>query len=155
MKHRKLASKLALWRAPEAAGAIPSSPYLPNRFVWPRRMYAIAFDLDTAVLEAAYPNASWRNAYEDIRRVLAGHHFERQQGSVYFGDADKVDPVRCVIAVQDLARQFKWFASSVSDIRMLRIEENNDLQPAIEEMGLALRNAPPQTDTGTKNADRS
>ena len=101
-------------------------------------MYAIALDLDTNVLGAAYSGPSWRNAYEDIRRVLATHHFDRQQGSVYFGDADKVDPVRCVLAVQDLTRQFGWFAASVSDIRMLRIEENNDLQPAIDDMRTAL-----------------
>ncbi|BBK44851.1 endoribonuclease VapD [Allostella vacuolata] len=97
-------------------------------------MYAIAFDLDTDTLERTYHNASWRNAYEDIRRVLAEHAFDRQQGSVYFGDAEKVDPVRCVLAVQDLTRRYPWFAAAVNDIRMLRIEENNDLRPAIEDM---------------------
>ncbi len=111
-------------------------------------MYAIAFDLDTQTLEASYPSASWRNAYEDIRRVLATHHFDRQQGSVYFGDAAHVDAVRCVLAVQDLTRQFAWFAPAVSDIRMLRIEENNDLHPAIEDMKAALRAGTPATTPG-------
>lgn len=97
-------------------------------------MYAIAFDLDTDILKATYHNASWQNAYEDIRRVLARYDFSRQQGSVYFGDAEKVDPVRCVLAVQDLTQTYAWFAGAVSDIRMLRIEENNDLMPAIENM---------------------
>jgi virulence-associated protein VapD len=37
-----------------------------------------------------------------------------------------------VLAVQDLARAYPWFNSSVvTDIRMLRIEEDNDLNPAI------------------------
>ena len=58
--------------------------------------------------------------------------FSRQQGSVYFGDVEKVDAVKCVLAVQDLTRKFPWFAASVEDIRMLRIEDNNDLMPAIE-----------------------
>lgn len=94
-------------------------------------VYAITFDLDTQTLEASYGNPSWRNAYTDIRNVLAGHGFTWQQGSVYFGD-DSVDAVRCVLAVQDLGRKFAWFHPSVRDIRMLRIEENNDLTPAVE-----------------------
>jgi virulence-associated protein VapD len=105
-------------------------------------MYAIAFDLDTERLQQLYHTPSWQNAYEDIRRVLVKHGFERQQGSVYFGDADKVDAVRCVIAVQDLTRSYRWFAALVSDIRMLRIEENNDLMPAVEEAVVTSGAAP-------------
>ncbi|MCL4671606.1 MAG: hypothetical protein KJZ64_01430 [Sphingomonadaceae bacterium] len=50
-----------------------------------KSMYAIVFDLDTATLEQTYPNQSWRNAYQDIRRVLEDRGFEWQQGSTYFG----------------------------------------------------------------------
>ena len=32
----------------------------------------------------------------------------------------------------DLAETFDWFAPSVRDVRMLRIESNNDLMPAVE-----------------------
>ncbi|WP_421726027.1 virulence factor [Bauldia sp.] len=95
-------------------------------------MYAITFDLDTQVLEASYGAAGWRNAYTDIRNALRGHGFDWQQGSVYFGDED-VTAVTCVLAVQDLTRTYPWFSASVRDIRMLRIEENNDLTPAIEQ----------------------
>jgi virulence-associated protein VapD len=94
-------------------------------------MYAITFDLDTQVLEQSYGNPSWRNAYAEIRNTLAKHGFDWQQGSVYFGD-DRVNAVTCVVAIQDLTRRFAWFRPSVRDIRMLRIEENNDLSPAIE-----------------------
>jgi len=93
-------------------------------------MYAITFDMDIAALQASYHNASWQNAYNDISRVLHSYGFGRQQGSVYFGD-DGVDAVRCVLAVQELARSFVWFSPSVRDIRMLRIEDNNDLMPAV------------------------
>lgn len=93
-------------------------------------MFAITFDMDTAVLQASYHAPSWQNAYEDIRRTLAQHGFSRQQGSVYFGD-DSVDAVRCVLAVQALSSSHVWFAPAVKDIRMLRIEDNNDLMPAI------------------------
>ncbi|GHT43567.1 endoribonuclease VapD [Planctomycetales bacterium] len=96
-------------------------------------MYAIAFDLDTETLQKSYPSPSFNNAYADIRNKLVGSHgFSWQQGSVYFG-GDKVNAVTCVIAVIDLTQTFPWFAPAVRDIRMLRIEEQNDLLPAIEQ----------------------
>ena len=95
------------------------------------RMYAIVFDFDTATLEATYGNTSWRNAYQDVRKVLEKYGFEWQQGSTYFGSPE-VSPVTCVLAVQDIAKSFGWFGASLRDIRMLRIEENNDLMPAFE-----------------------
>ncbi len=94
-------------------------------------MYAIVFDLDTATLEQTYPNASWRNAYQDIRRVLEDRGFEWQQGSTYFG-GENITAVDCVLAAQALKRHYNWFQPSVRDIRMLRIEENNDLGPALD-----------------------
>ena len=96
-----------------------------------KRMYAITFDLDTQTLEQSYGGSSWRNAYADIRSALRAHGFNWQQGSVYFGD-ETVNAVSCVLATQDLTRRFSWFRPSVRDMRMLRIEENNDLGPAIE-----------------------
>ncbi len=93
-------------------------------------MYAIVFDLDTQILESVYGGPSWHNAYSDIRSKLSGFGFDWQQGSTYFGN-DAVDAVTCVIAVQKLTSSFSWFQPSVRDIRMLRIEENNDLMPAI------------------------
>ena len=96
------------------------------------RMYAIPFDLDTQTLEASCGSQFWHNAYTDIRNALRTHGFDWQQGSVYFGD-ESVSAVTCVLAAQDLARRFPWFTPSVRDMRMLRIEENNDLGPAIEQ----------------------
>ena len=94
-------------------------------------MFAISFDMDTTALQSGYTGLSWQNAYSDIRKVLARHGLDRQQGSVYFGD-DSVDSVKCVIAVQDLTKSYPWFGPCVQDIRMLRIEDNNDLRPAID-----------------------
>ena len=72
-------------------------------------MYAIAFDLKVADLELHYPGNSHSNAYVDIKKFLAKEGFSRQQGSVYFGDPDKVDMVKCVLAVNKLSRDFAWF----------------------------------------------
>ncbi len=95
-----------------------------------KRVYAIAFDMDTDTLQKSYPGASWTNAYSEIKKVLDRHGFIRQQGSVYFG-GPSVNAVTCVLASFDLAKSLPWFAISVRDIRMLRIEEMNDLLPAV------------------------
>jgi virulence-associated protein VapD len=75
----------------------------------------------------------YNNAYSEIRRVLERHGFRWQQGSVYFGGED-VNAVTCVLAAQDLAQSLPWFAAAVRGIRMLRIEEFNDLLPAIRQI---------------------
>jgi virulence-associated protein VapD len=95
------------------------------------RVYAIAFDMDIESLKQTYGDP-YNNAYAEIRRALQGHGFTPQQGSVYFGDKNTVNAVTCVLAVQDLAKRFPWFGASVRDIRMLRIEEQNDLLPAVQ-----------------------
>ncbi|MDA3875698.1 MAG: hypothetical protein PF483_01270 [Halothiobacillus sp.] len=98
-------------------------------------MYAITFDFDTDALKAEYHNPSYNNAYSEVRKVLTDEFgFAWQQGSVYFGD-DTVDAVVCVIAVQTLKNRFSWFEPSVRDIRMLRIDEDNDLGPALGRKG--------------------
>jgi virulence-associated protein VapD len=94
-------------------------------------MYAIAFDMDIEALRANYGDPN-NPAYAEIRRVLQRHGFCWQQGSVSFGD-ERVNMVTCVLAAQDLARSLPWFAASVRDIRMLRIEEQNDLMPAVQQ----------------------
>src|SRR5205809_4778782 len=104
---------------------------LPGDFRRSGRVYAIAFDMDVEALRANYGDP-YNNAYLEIRRVLQRHGFTWQQGSVYFG-GDAVTAVTCVLAAQDLARSLPWFAASVRDIRMLRIEELNDLMPAVQQ----------------------
>ena len=94
-------------------------------------VYAIAFDLDTEELKRSYHADSCNNAYYDISRFLQKHGFERVQGSVYFGD-ESVNAVTCQTAVGRLTLEYEWFSRSVRDIRMLRIEDDNDLSPVIE-----------------------
>lgn len=96
-------------------------------------LYAIAFDLDTDTLSKTYGTQSYNNAYNDIKTCLAEYGFTRQQGSVYFGN-ESVDAVKTVMATQKLAKRYSWFGPSVRDIRMLRIEDDNDLMPAISEI---------------------
>lgn len=93
------------------------------------RVYAIAFDLDTKAAEHELGDG-WRSAYGRIGTVLQQHGFSGQQGSLYFGRADS-NPVHCVLAVQDLDKRFVWFGRIVRDLRMLRVEEQNDLRDAL------------------------
>jgi virulence-associated protein VapD len=93
-------------------------------------MYAIVFDLDQETLGQLYHGNSPDNAYADIRRYLTSRGFEWKQGSTYFCD-DTIDAVRCVRIVQRLAAKYDWFTPAVKEIRMLRIEENNDLLIAL------------------------
>ena len=104
---------------------------LPPDFRRTGRVYAIAFDMDIEALRANFGDP-YNNAYLEIRRVLQGHGFTWQQGSVYFG-GEAVTSVTCVLAAIDLTQSLPWFAASVRDIRMLRIEELNDLMPAVQQ----------------------
>jgi len=111
------------WEAPrQRVGQTPG--------IYAKRVYAIAFDMDTKVMEEQYGNPNWRNGYAEVRDALREHGFDHQQGSVYFG-TERVEAVTCVLAAQDLARRLPWFAAAVRDIRMLRIEDDNDLSVAI------------------------
>jgi virulence-associated protein VapD len=102
-------------------------------------MYAIAFDLDTDALNQHYPGtAASNNAYADLKKIFNEKGFKRQQGSVYFAD-DKHDnydklnnPVAIILVVQEIQRRLPWFRLVVRDIRMLRIEGNDDLGPALD-----------------------
>ena len=95
------------------------------------RVYAIAFDMDIEALRLNYGDP-YNNAYTEIGKVLQRNGFIRQQGSVYFGN-ENINAVTCVLAAIYLSRSLSWFSGSVRDIRMLRIEELNDLMPAVQQ----------------------
>ncbi len=96
-------------------------------------MYAIVFNLNTDLLARHYGDpldGAYEGAYDEVRKLLQRHGFERQHANVYFG-GEQVNAVTCVLAVRDLGLMLSWFSASVQDIRMLRIEEMNDLMPAV------------------------
>ena len=94
-------------------------------------MYAIAFDLVLDDLREHYSATSPQHAYAEIREILEAEGFGWKQGSVYFGDPLKVNAVACVLAAQRLSGELAWFSKCARDVRMLRIEENNDLSTAV------------------------
>lgn len=108
----------------------PIRPGLPASFKREGVVYAITFDMDIEQLRVHY-GEPYNNAYIEIRRVLEEHQFHWQQGSVYFG-SPAVTAASVMVAVIDLTNRLPWFAASVRDIRMLRIEELNDLMPVVQ-----------------------
>jgi virulence-associated protein VapD len=116
-----------------AARDVRSTPIrsgLPVSFKREGVVYAIAFDMDIEQLRVHYGDP-YNNAYLEIRRILEGHQFQWQQGGVYFG-GPAVTAASVMVAVIDLTNRLPWFAASVRDIRMLRIEELNDLMPVVQ-----------------------
>jgi virulence-associated protein VapD len=93
------------------------------------RVYAIAFDIDTQAAERVI-GEGWKSCYDKIDRVLSAHGFRRQQGSLFFGN-EYTNAVCCVNAVQEIDTKYAWFGRVVRDLRMLRIDEDNDLLPAL------------------------
>lgn len=92
-------------------------------------MYAVTFDIDTNCLSEN--GVSHSKVYGDIRKFMESNGFQWQQGSVYFGD-NTINAVTCVTTIQSLAKSIPYFATCVKDVRMLKIEENNDLMPAVK-----------------------
>lgn len=113
---------------PTAAPRRDDAPKFPTKG---GRVYAISFDMDIESLKLNYGDP-YDNAYAEIRKILVRQGFAWQQGSVYFG-GENINAVTCVLAAIELARVLPWFAASVRDIRMLRIEEFNDLMPAVQQ----------------------
>ncbi len=101
------------------------SPIRPERKMGNRtlrkagRVYAIAYDLNK---EAALKHDAWRK----IARVLEEYGFHRQQGTVFYGTVE-TSASTCFAAVMDLNDKYPWFWQVVRDMRMLRIDEEDDL----------------------------
>ncbi|MDR2639172.1 MAG: virulence factor [Helicobacteraceae bacterium] len=94
-------------------------------------MYAVIFDINTDRLKENYIDLNIANdVYGAIKKFMIANGFEWKQDSVYFG-TERINAVTCVSAIQKLARELPSLANCVRDIRMLKIEENNDLMPAV------------------------
>jgi virulence-associated protein VapD len=111
------------------ARSTPIRNGLPASFKREGVVYAMAFDMDMEQLRVHYGDP-YNNAYLEIRRVLEEHQFQWQQGSVYFWGL-AVTAATVMVAVIDLTSRLAWFAAAVRDIRVLRIEELNDIMPVV------------------------
>jgi virulence-associated protein VapD len=88
-------------------------------------MYAILFELE------CNDHQEYTHVYNDIKQILESHGFVRQQSGLFFGSST-VDAVRCVLAVTTISVKYPEFPAFIKYIRMLRIDENSDLMPAVQ-----------------------
>lgn len=96
----------------------------------PKSIYAIWIELDWLGLLANYGLDS-KDALTTIKEHLVHHGFAGNDGSNFFFGGPNVSPVQCVLAVQSMCASLTWFKNSAFGIKMLRIEETNDLRPAM------------------------
>ena len=87
----------------------------------------IVFDLDTKLLEQNYHNASWRNAYADIQRVLYSHKFANIQGTVYLSERG-IRQAHGTLALQEVAIRFAWFEKCVSSVQFYDLADDFNAQ---------------------------
>src|SRR2546423_13368710 len=108
--------------AATAARDARSSPIrqgLPASFKREGVVYAIAFDMDIEQLRLHYGDP-YNNAYVEIRRVLEGHGFQWQQGSVYFG-GPSVTAAAVMVGGNDPTGQLPGVAAAGRDNRLPRV----------------------------------
>lgn len=83
----------------------------------------IVFDLDTKKLEENYHNASWNNAYADVKRVLVKHGFNNIQGTVYLSNTG-IRQAHGIIAIQEVAARYRWFYECISNIQFYDLADD-------------------------------
>jgi virulence-associated protein VapD len=91
----------------------------------------IVFDLDTKLLEEHYHNASWRNGYADIFRVLSRHRFSNIQGTVYLSERG-VRQAHGTLALQEVAIRYPWFDKCVSNVQFYDLADDFNAQFIID-----------------------
>jgi virulence-associated protein VapD len=92
-------------------------------------MFAIAFDLVIAEVEAIHPRG-FQSAYSEIGAALRRFDFRRVQGSVYLTDNDSLSNLTsAMVALKGL----EWFPQCVRDIRAFRVEQWSDFTGFIKD----------------------
>lgn len=87
----------------------------------------IVFDMDTHCLETHYHNASWRNAYADINRILKKHGFHNIQGTVYLSEQG-IRQAHGTLALQEVAIRYEWFHACASNIQFYELKDDFNAQ---------------------------
>ncbi len=71
---------------------------------------------------------TYTKAYYLVRRYLEQNGFEWKQGSVYFfKDKTVQDNLIILKIIRKLAKKYPWFLNCARDVRMLKIEAENDV----------------------------
>lgn len=88
-------------------------------------MYAITFRLDADSLQL-HPGAS----SEAVAGMLDAKGFAKQTPGFHLA-APSLNAVDAVLAVQAIGRELPWFSAIVKDLRLMRVEAIDNLEPAL------------------------
>lgn len=92
-----------------------------------RKYYkALNFDLDTHRLEEYYSGASYRQAYDDLRRFFERHNFSHRQGSGYISET-KLSTADIFDLMDELSRLLPWIGNCINKIDVTNIGRQHDL----------------------------
>lgn len=83
----------------------------------------ITFDLDTKALKIYYPNKSWNNAYDIIKKHMTKNDFLWLQGSVYVS-IHPMSSKEVTHILYKLIEDNKWLNLSMRDCRETNIEKS-------------------------------
>ena len=98
-------------------------------------MYGILISLDLDAIMKQFPDddSAVANIYYDIRKSLEESGFYGKCANLYVSRAfENKNAVDCVLAAQRLAKKLPWLVPCLKSINMLRIEDYDDLMPAID-----------------------
>lgn len=98
-----------------------------------RYFKALNFDLDTHQLKEHYPGASYRKAYDDLRRFFKCHQFSHRQGSGYISD-NKLTTADIYDLMDELSQQLPWIGDCVNKIDVTNIGRQHDLTDLLKPM---------------------
>lgn len=93
-------------------------------------MYAIVFDFDLDILKRVKDVDGYADVFSKVKNILAVQGFTHKTGNM-FVSRESISSVDVIVIMQSISKLYPWFAPSLSQLEMYRIEEVNDLLPAM------------------------
>jgi len=93
---------------------------------------SLNFDLDTNKLKEHYPNKTYTNAYEDIKKFLINNGFEHRQGSGYISEKE-MTVQETIAIVKELNNNHPWLETCCKTFYYSDIGQEYDALLSIKE----------------------
>ena len=101
-------------------------------------MYALTIDLDLEKISSFLVGFTRKDLgratsdmFREIADILSEEGFTPSMSiGLYYGGPE-VTVVKCVLASMRVSKECSWFLDVVQDIRMMRVEESNDILPLL------------------------
>ena len=80
--------------------------------IMPNTRKALNFDLNESILKKSYPNNSYKNAWNDIRKHLENNQFIHRQYSGYVSSTS-ISMSKVMAIVEELSFKHPWLKESI------------------------------------------